>query len=500
MRLSLLLLCCFAIKGFAQLQVSKTFPTPPRSTPLQVLNCGEKHFYMLRYNRLAHDITIERRRKDDAGIAAFTPLKLDSVNASWFNYEDLDYLFFEKQGRVFFVFERVLNSRSQVYMKEIDTLGRTSGFIEVASLAAEKNEDRLSLTFGLTRDKDLLITRQRIFGFDVYKQVTVIDPLSRKERGAWKLPVENPETGYSHDYSFDESWNLYYALLKFRTDYFQDVDYATLLQSRPNVDSMSLVSFDRKGQLRRRRALPFKGPVRMHSLESVADTTRLALHMMYSATDTEGEERIYLAIWRFDGDLNESGFRQQTLQEDLAGRLTYFDGSEYDSPARKLFTGLDNYTKGNITYHQAERRNESFYKEILIWRTDDDRDRIEVQQLVPRKIFFFQDRSPFRTIGMVMQCLHGTSLSTFVLEHPGNGRIDAAAYLYRDFARQETPFGANLAAYTIGSDGALSKKIVFEGDDFSCIPLKYVGNSQDMILYLVKGDLERFAILPLSQL
>src|SRR5690606_23576421 len=119
-----LLLFIFSGLG-SQPELSKSFPTPRKSIPLQIHCDSGNHFYMLRYNKMAHDITIERRRKSDASIVAFTPLKLDSVNANWFNYEHLDYIFFEKNGSFYFVFERVLNSQSKIYMKKIDTLGKS---------------------------------------------------------------------------------------------------------------------------------------------------------------------------------------------------------------------------------------------------------------------------------------------------------------------------------------------------------------------------------------
>src|SRR5690606_26950571 len=135
LRRLILLLLCFAIQGVsAQIEFTKTYPTPPRSQPLGLLNTTSGHFFFMRYNRIAHDITIEKRRKSDGGISAFVALRLDSVNAPWFDYQQLDHILFEKDGRLFFVFERRLNKESKIYMKEIDTMCRAGGFIMLEEL------------------------------------------------------------------------------------------------------------------------------------------------------------------------------------------------------------------------------------------------------------------------------------------------------------------------------------------------------------------------------
>jgi hypothetical protein len=113
---------------------SRKFDALKKNLPLAIINNNPNYFYVLRFNKLAHDITIERRAKPSGEIIAFTPLKLDSVNASWFDYEQLDHLFFEHNYKTYFIFEKVLNTKKSLYLKITDTTGKSTGFIELASL------------------------------------------------------------------------------------------------------------------------------------------------------------------------------------------------------------------------------------------------------------------------------------------------------------------------------------------------------------------------------
>ena len=74
-------------------------------TVITIINNHPNFFYLLRFNKEVHDLTIERRSKPAAEILSFCPLKLDSVNADWFDYGKLDYLFFEHRYHVYFFFE-----------------------------------------------------------------------------------------------------------------------------------------------------------------------------------------------------------------------------------------------------------------------------------------------------------------------------------------------------------------------------------------------------------
>src|SRR4051812_2137249 len=116
------------------LTYTRDFDTKRRSVPLQIINNHPDYFHLLRYNKLAHDLTIERRAKPSGEVETFTALRLDSVNADWFDYEKLDYLFIEHNKQTYFVFEKTLNTKKAIYLKTVDSLGRSSGFKEIAVL------------------------------------------------------------------------------------------------------------------------------------------------------------------------------------------------------------------------------------------------------------------------------------------------------------------------------------------------------------------------------
>src|SRR5687767_12441711 len=116
------------------LRFSRNFQTIKKNVPLAMINNSGEYFYVLRYNKLAHDLIVERRRKSNAEMIRISPLKMDSVNARSFNYENLDYLFLSAGIKAYVVFEKVTTNRRSVYVRSCDTNGRVGPFIHLASL------------------------------------------------------------------------------------------------------------------------------------------------------------------------------------------------------------------------------------------------------------------------------------------------------------------------------------------------------------------------------
>ena len=150
------------------------------------------------YRQLAHDLVVEKRGKPASELISFFPLKLDRVNAGWFDYENLDHVFFEKAGRLFFVFEKVLNNRKTIYYKELGLSEAEGGFREITSL--ERDADLLDFRFhfSLSFDQQILIIAEKRFqDHSVKKTAMLYDCAERKK--IWQKPLlpENPSTGYS---------------------------------------------------------------------------------------------------------------------------------------------------------------------------------------------------------------------------------------------------------------------------------------------------------------
>ena len=56
------------------LTLSRTFETKRQNIVLSLINNHHNYFYVLRYNKLGHDMAIERRNKPNGEILSFTPL------------------------------------------------------------------------------------------------------------------------------------------------------------------------------------------------------------------------------------------------------------------------------------------------------------------------------------------------------------------------------------------------------------------------------------------
>jgi hypothetical protein len=197
------------------LNYSRTFPAISKNGPLLLHNTSRAFFYVLRYNRKAHDLTLERRAKPSAEILSFTPLKLDSVNSDLYNYASMDYLLFEHKANLYFVFEKTLNNTKTLYFKCIDSLGKAGGFTEIFSLNRDNNMLSFELEVAGVYDGKLLIVASHEFvNQTVKKTIHLYDPVIKKQIWAKTLPLENSSTGYSKAHCLNEHNDLFYVMVK----------------------------------------------------------------------------------------------------------------------------------------------------------------------------------------------------------------------------------------------------------------------------------------------
>lgn len=97
----------FSIVLHAQnLSYSRAFPTVSKNLPLQIFKNEDSSFFLLRFNKKAHDLTLEKRSMFSAEILQFTALRLDSVNSNIFDYSNLEYKFINYLNQNYFVFEK----------------------------------------------------------------------------------------------------------------------------------------------------------------------------------------------------------------------------------------------------------------------------------------------------------------------------------------------------------------------------------------------------------
>lgn len=498
-----MILLSYCVCMWAQpVSLSKSFETTRKSVPQAIINKHPAHFYVLRYNKDAHDFTVEKRSKPAADIISFTALKMDQVNASWFNYEQLDYLFFEKNNTIYFVFEKVLNFKREVFLKKIDSSGRTSDFFLIATMDKEKNAESFRFDIKKTKDDKLLIigTQQYTTG-SCKKSVLLFDPIKQEQLWARTLPYESPATGYSYGFECSEAGNLYYILLRSKLDYYKR-KYTDHRQTDVPVfchELIAMACFLREAQT------PLKKPLAKNSISKLynvfIDASEEATHagFHFSEKTESGEEKIFFLTQSWSADLSLNLREVITpLNTHLEKQLTFFDGSDYDSAADKEYTTFQNYSRDNAYYVLSERKDNNYYKEILLTKTDLKTGNVLQQEIIPRKIFYHKDGSRFKYLAQTAQVFCGQTLYTLLMENRRNTGKEANDFRYHKFFKLNSMRGANLVSYRLTQQGGLSKTVMYVNHEYHYIPLATETEGCDFVLYLNQGKYEKFAILNLD--
>lgn len=481
---------------------TRNFDTKRKSVPIQIINNQPDYFYVLRYNKPAHDLTIERRVKPSGEVAAFTPLKLDSVNADWFDYERLNYKFFEYKNTAYFVFEKTVNLKKTIYLKVIDTLGRSNGFAELAYLEKETNVSDIRFEFKQNDDGHLLITGSQFYLNKTSKKVVMLYDLEKREK-IWlkKLPLENPYTGYSQSYTANTNGDLFYILSKARVDGYKR-KYIKSTQVMVPVffyDSLFVMSFLKNDGALNRSSLAIHGLSGLKSISIAPGEKQITVLANYTQQSNSGEDNPFFLTQGFSNDLSVEPFSTVTLfKTDIKKQLTFYDGTDYKNAADKDHALVQSITAEGYNYFIAGRSEENYYKELLLWKTNLRTGEVISQELIPRKIFYFDDRTRFKNIGVTAQQIYNANFYSFLLEDADNLPIHPHNFNFREFSRQKYLWGANLVAYILRPDGNFEKKLVHKNGGYDFVPLSYSSNQNDFVFYLNEGKLEKFAILKLD--
>jgi hypothetical protein len=186
------------------------------------------------------------------------------------------------------------------------------------------------------------------------------------------------------------------------------------------------------------------------------------------------------------------------LNDLLYKKMTFFDGTDFNNASDKDYSLCDQKQNENYSYTLSERKEENFYKELVLWQTDLKTGQVASQQIVPRKIFYFDDRIRFKNIGVTAQALCNKKYYTLVLEDDGNAKKTAEDFDFQDFSRQKNLWGGNLVSYCLKENGNFEKKIVYKNNRFDYVPLIYSSNQDDFIFYLNDGGTEKFGIFNLN--
>jgi hypothetical protein len=482
---------------------TRAFDVQRKSIPIQIINNHPDYFYVLRYNKLAHDLTLERRIKPSGEIRAFTPLKLDSVNADGFDYEKLTYRFFEKNNEAYFVFEKVRNTKKEVWLKIIDTTGRTSGFIELGSLEKDKTVSDFKFEFKVTAQGKLLVIGSQTFINSTSKKLVLLyDPETREKIWVKKLPLENPYTGFSQCFTTNANNDLFYILTKAQLSgthrkFINHTQVYLPVFFYDSLEVIGLLNNDAAGI--HRAVLAIHGLTALKSISIHTAEKQLTIVAHYTQENGLGEDNPFFFAQSFSNDLEHAVFSVITpLNATLKDMLTFYDGTDYDSAADKDYSLLETISSDGCLYYVAGRSEINYYKELLLWKVNLRNGVVLDQEIIPRKIFYFDDRTRFKNIGVTAQQACQGSFYTFVLEDPGNFQKDPREFNFQKFLRQKYLWQANLVAYILRPGGGFEKKLVHKNGRYDFIPLNYISNQCDFVFYLHNGDREQFAFLRLD--
>lgn len=484
------------------LHLSRNFEARRKSIPVEILNNHPSHFYVLRLNNVVHDITVERRAKPSAEILAFTPLKLDSVNADWFDYGNLDYLFFEEGSHVFFVFEKVRNSKKTVYLKIIDSLGKSGGFIELATMERDNSSFDMEFVVKRTSDNNILVVGSR-YGVNgiTRRTATLFDIHTRRIAWVKKLPLDRSATEFSGSYECSREKDLFYmrtrsSIVAYETVYRNNIRYDEPILK---LDSIFVCKWEHGSEYPVKAGIDANGITNLKNATVLLkdSTVLLSLQGYNEYISEDSVEALFVNVKLKLPDLEEIYTKATPYSYLIKKQLTFYDSpqKEYYHKQHRL---INSYPAGQSLYAVAERTEGYYYKELLLWKTDLANGDVPFQKIIPRKIFFFKNRTRFKNIGKVMTAAFKDSLSVMVLESPGNFKKDADVYDYRAFRKETKLYNSNLVAYSLQKDGRLRKKLIYRNSDFDLVPLKYESLGQkDAVFYLNNSKFERFAILQL---
>ncbi len=498
-------LIAYCSSFFSQPVYSRDFEARKKNVPLAIINNHSNYFFLLRYNKAAHDITIERRAKPSAEIVSFTPLKLDSINADWFNYENLDYLFFEYNYHTYFLFEKVLNSKKSIYLKITDTLGKASGFIELAALEKEKGVTEIDFEYKRTYNNNILIVASQTYGtFLIKKTVLIFDVEKRKVVLTKKLPIENAATGYSTAFEANATNDLFFVLAKAHIVSYKrkNINHEQVQVPVFFYDSLIVVSFLNKAAFPVRNKMFLDGFTGVNSIRLIPSKETVSTLVHFSSLKPGGEICTYFLNEKFNNDLtNTSRPYIIPLDSSIKENLTFYDGTDYKSAAYKEYRLLTNLNTATTEYVLTERVEDYYYKELLVLQNDPKTGQVLHQNIIPRKIYSFKGRTRFKNIGKAMPFIFKDKLHVVVLESPANFKKETDKFNYHRFKKETNLWHSNLVMYTIDNNGVMDKKLLYHNANFDAVPLPYQAeNATDIVLYLNNTKVEKFVILRPDQL
>ena len=269
-------------------------------------------------------------------------------------------------------------------------------------------------------------------------------------------------------------------------------NYGTVQEPFYRTDSVKLVLIDPAQNLRA-EVLSTEPMSAFHAAGIFLKNNMVTCALRYSVLDTV-EHAPALLLTRSDRNLEYTRHTDiGALNDTISAMLNYYDGTDNASAGAKSFRALANLPLSNNNSLWEERVEGNYYKEVVMWDWN-DQGKLQHQYLVPRRIFFFPNRTSFRQLGAVAVVPDGAATSCFVLENRYNQSQDPKAYRHTNFNKQTQLRHGSLVQYRL-ENGAIKKRTIFENAEFDYVPLKYLGWDKDFVLYLNKSRAEKFVIL-----
>lgn len=490
--------CCAFLFSQTSIAFSRVFQTHKKSVPVALVNNHETYFHVLRYNKLVHDFTIERRSKPSAEILAFTPLRLDSVNADWFNYEKLDYQIFEVDYKLYFVFKKEENTKQSVYLKTIDTAGKSSGFKLIASVERDANSSGISLVFSKTTNNNILVVSGINAANGVTKKTAILYDV-KKSAVIWtkKLPHENSVTEITEGFTANEQNDLFYVHLKVKSYSFlkKETELIKIINEFGDISVFKSTS-DSKEIQQHITSLPKTQAIYNNTLVPVGNDVLFYSYYVEGADKNERKSKIH--IERLSGNFGNAIYsKDYLLPESVNTQLTFYDGSDFKIPAYKNYRSKLAVTDGKVLSVLTERKDENFYKELMLSKINNETGDLVSVNLVPRKIFYFDDRTRFRQMGNCMLTYKNNCINALMLEAPSNAQTNPDNFKYGDFSKQ-TGLSGNVVTYRFNGS-SFKKELIHKNKDEDLIPLNYISeNARDEVFYFNMGKTEKFGIISLN--
>ena len=483
-----------------ELNFSNKFETLKKNVPLAIINSHKDYFHVLRYNKVLHDFTIERRNKPQADITGFTPLKLDFVNADWFNYENLDYVLFQQDKSLYFIFEKVLNFKRTLYLKVIDSVTNSSAFFEIIYVEKEKNALDFNVEFKKTNDNNILIIVKQTYNNFVKKTVTLYNIGKLKVDWVKKLPLENLYTGYSDAFECNSLGDLFYALIKSQVTSYER-KYVDHMQAQVPVfyyDTLALISYRERGKALINKKVLLHNFNRLNTIKLSVNDNQVVVFIHYASQKEDSRDKtVFFLNAKFSCDLKDESYNSShALNETIKNQLTFYDGTDSKYVGDKRYEFFGSFVAGNICYYVSERKDENYYKELLVCEMDISSGDIISQTVIPRKILIFKGRTRLKNVAEAMPFFWDGNLSFSLLESPANAKRSATNFDFHRFKRENNLWNSNIVQYSLKKIGSPEKKLLYHNSDFDLVPLYYQNTEQsDMVFYLSNGKSERFAIL-----